>query len=71
MKIWDNIEKHCIFDHGWSIDKNDKIILTEKQFKEYHYSGYSIKDNKIRTLMIPSNYGLSLIFEHKHFIVEG
>lgn len=67
--MWDAREKECIFDHGWTIDKDDKIRLTKAQFEKYQYTGRSIHDHNIKTLMIPSIHGCTLLFEHKHFEV--
>ena len=65
---WDERELECVYDHGWQI-KDGMLVLTQKQFSEYFYHGYSdIK--QARTLMIPSLYGVCLIFEGQHFIVQ-
>ena len=69
MKMWDHIEQEFIFDHGWKINEQEKIILTRKQFNNYQYTGKSIKDNNVKTIMIPSKFGCCLIFENKHFVV--
>ena len=71
MKKWDYMEQHCIFDHGWQIDKDEMLVLTKDQFNAYSYSGHSYRDPTVRTLMIPSMNGCCLIFEGKHFRVEG
>jgi hypothetical protein len=71
MKHWDSIEQHCIFDHGWQIDKDEMLVLTKRQFNAYQYSGHSYRDPTVRTLMIPSLHGCCLIFEGKHFRIEG
>lgn len=65
--MWDRYEKEYIFDHGWTINKEDKIELTKEQFNKYQYTGRSITDKSIKTIMIPSVHGCALIFEHKHF----
>lgn len=72
MKNWDYIEQQYIFDHGFQIDyNNNEMLLIKKQQFEKLYHGKSIKDNKTRTLVIPSVFGCCLIFENKHFkIIE-
>ena len=73
MKKWDAHEQECIFDHGWRIDydNDEMLVLTQKQFNEYSYTGRSIHDKSVRTLMLPSVHGCCLIFEGKHFRIEG
>ena len=65
--MWDLREKEYIFDHGWTIGKDDKIRLTKSQFNKNQYTGRSLKDPSVKTLMLPSINGCCLIFEHKHF----
>lgn len=73
MKKWDAIEQEYIFEHGWKIDhdNSEMLVLTNKQFKQNQYTGRSIHDNSVRTLMLPSIHGCCLIFEGKHFRIEG
>ncbi len=73
MKHWDAREQEYIFDHGWRIDydNNETLVLTQNQFDENQYTGRSIHDPSVRTLMLPSVHGCCLIFEGKHFRVEG
>ena len=72
MKHWDAIEQEYIFDHGWKIDydDNEMLVLTKEQFRRYQYTGRSIHDANVRTLMLPSVHGCCLIFEGKHFRFE-
>ena len=51
--------------------KYEMLVLTKKQFEQNQYTGRSIHDNSVRTLMLPSVYGCCLIFEGKHFRIEG
>lgn len=73
MKHWDAREQEYIFDHGWRIDydNGEMLVLTQKQFDENQYTGRSIHDESVRTLMLPSIHGCCLIFEGKHFRIEG
>ena len=70
MKRWDVREQECMCDHGWSLDRDEKIILTKDQFDRYPYSGRCTTDSSVKTLMLPSANGCCLIFEHKHFLVQ-
>lgn len=67
--LWDAYEKEYIFDHGWRINDSGKIELTKEQFEKNQYSGKSISDKNVKTLMLPSMHGCCLIFENKHFII--
>ena len=73
MKNWDAREQEYIFDHGWRIDydHDEMLVLTQKQFDENQYTGRSIHDERVRTLMLPSVHGCCLIFEGRHFRIEG
>ena len=71
MKKWDRYEQECAFDNGWHFDDDEMLILTQKQFNDYQYSGKSIRDPKQKTLMIPSIHGCCLIFEGMHFKIEN
>lgn len=71
MKKWEKCQQEYAFDHGWKFDENEMLILTQKQFKDYQYSGKLIKDPKTKTLMIPSAHGCCLILEGMHFRVEN
>lgn len=73
MKHWDAREQEYIFDHGWRIDygNNEMLVLTQRQFDENQYTGRSIHNPSVRTLMLPSVYGCCLIFEGKHFRIVG
>jgi hypothetical protein len=71
MKNWDKTEQEYAFDQGWRFDENETLVLTNAQFSKYAYSGRSITDNTKKTLMLPSAHGCSLIFEGKHFRIEG
>lgn len=70
MKKWDARQTEYILDRGWKFDKDEKLILTEDQFKKDQYAGRSITNPEKRVLMLPSNHGCCLIFEGLHFIVK-
>lgn len=71
MKKWDAREQEFAFDRGWRFDEDETLVLTEKQYSAYQYAGRSALDGNVRTLMIPSVHGCCLIFEGKHFRIEG
>ena len=66
---WDIVERHWIADHGWVVDKDGMLVLTEKQFSEYFWAGYSDMKN-VQTLTLPSVHGVCLLFEGIHFRIE-
>lgn len=68
MMNWDSMQREFIFDHGWKINRESgKLELTRKQFDDWCYTGESLNDSSIKTIMMPSVHGCCLIFEHKHF----
>lgn len=71
MKKWDSRQQEYACNMGWRFDENEMLVLTNKQFSDYQYSGRSIYDNSVKTLMLPSVHGSCLIFEGKHFRIEG
>jgi hypothetical protein len=71
MKKWDSREQEYAFDHGWRFDKDEMLILTKQQFRAAPYTGRSVRDSKVRTIMLPTVNGSCLILEGLHFRVEG
>lgn len=69
--FWDKREEEYIFDHGFIIGEGGILKITKKQWDKLQYTGTSIKNPNIKTLMIPSTNGSCLIFEHKHFEIVG
>ena len=67
--MWDMREKEYIFDHGWTINSEGLIEIPEKDFKNHQYTGKSLRNPDINTLMLPSINGCALILEKKHFII--
>ena len=65
--MYDARSREYIYDHGWTIDKEGIINLTAEQFKRHQYTGTMLFDPSIKTLMIPSIHGSTLILEGKHF----
>lgn len=71
MKKWDSREQEYAFDMGWRFDDAEMLVLTKEQFERNQYTGRSINDDSVKTLMLPSVHGCCLIFEGKHFRIEG
>ena len=70
MKKWDRYEQEYVFDHGGYFDKDEIAHFTQDTFEHMQNTGKSIRDENIRTMMIPSFYGTCLIFENKHFVID-
>ena len=66
---YDAIEREYIFDKGWHINADGMLELTAKQAAKEQYIGRSIRNPAQHTLMIPSLYGCTLLFEGQHFII--
>lgn len=62
--------REFIFDHGGRIAADGMIVITKDRFDQLQYTGHSIKDPNVRTWMLSDNFGLTLILEGKHFVVE-
>lgn len=70
MINWDSLEREYIFDHGIVIGDDGILQITKKQWDKLAYTGTSIRDPKVKTLMLPSVHGSCLIFEHMHFEIK-
>ena len=70
MKKWDRYEQEYVFDHGGRFDNDEVAHFTQEQWDRMQYTGKSVHDSNVRTLMIPSFHGSCLIFENKHFVID-
>lgn len=66
---YDAVEREYIYDKGWHINADGMLELTAKQASQELYISRSINDPSKRTLMIPSLYGCTILFEGRHFII--
>ncbi len=72
MKInFDPVEREYIFDHGGWLDANGMAVMPKARFEKAQYTGWSVRKDNTRTWTIPSQHGLSLLYEGEHFRVEG
>ena len=71
MGKWDHKGRdfEYMLDHGFSLAKDGIFEISKAGFDRLSYSGRSVRNPDIRTLMIPDDYGLELIFEGLHFRV--
>lgn len=67
--MFDKIAMNYITLRGWRVNDAGLLVLTEKQLKNVPYFGYSHRNPKLRSLMVPTLHGCTLLFEEKHFIV--
>lgn len=60
-----------VLDHGLQIDKNGLLLIPATKWRCLQYTDVSIdvsmRDRHTKTLCIPSDQGITLLFEHKHF----
>ena len=68
-KNWDAREREYVFDHAGWIDEAGVAHFHHKDFNRMVNIGVSAYDKNVRTLMIPTVNGMSLILEGKHFVV--
>lgn len=70
--IWTGRTQEWILDHGFKTDENGKILIPKSQWKKLALTGTSMRNPQQKTLCIPADDGLNLIFEWMHFeIVRG
>ena len=70
MKKWDNYEQEYVFDHGGHFDADEVAHFSKECWERMSYTGTSINNPEVRTMMIPSVHGSCLIFEGKHFVID-
>lgn len=56
-----------VLDHGFKIDQNGLLLIPAAKWRCLQYTDVSIRDRHTKTLCIPSDNGITLLFEHKHF----
>ena len=65
--MYDAIMREYLLDHGCHFAKDGIAEIPKKAWANLSYTGKSIRDPSINTLMIPSVNGCCLLFENKHF----
>ena len=68
--LYDDRMREYFFDHGARIGEDGKFCLSRDRFEKMAYAGTSVRDPSVRTLMVPSEFGVCLLFEGKHFVIE-
>ncbi len=66
--IVDGRMREYIFDHGWRIGTDGRIIITRSQVSKVNLQK-SIRKPGIKCLTLPSDTGLCLIYEEQHFVI--
>lgn len=65
--IYSARELEYFFDHGWQISSDGMLTLTARQAGKH--TSKSIRFPDKRTLLAPTDTGLALLIEDRHFIV--
>lgn len=70
MGKWDHKGRdfEWMLDHGFRLAADGVFEISKAEFARLNYSR-SVNNPEIKTLMIPDDNGLELIFEGKHFRV--
>lgn len=68
LHTFDSREREYIFDRGWTVKKDGMLVVPKADAKRL---GKSVRFPGMRTLMLPSETGCTLIIEGRHFVVEG
>ena len=66
---WTGRTLEFILDHGLQVDEAGIIQIPAGKWSDLQYTAASIENSNIRTLLVPSDFGSSLLFENKHFVV--
>ena len=56
-------------DHGIRIAKDGFLTISKQQAKRLHFEK-SVRRPGVRTLVIPSRFGETLLFEGQHFVIQ-
>ena len=66
-RIYSAREIEYFTDHGWQINADGMLTLTAKQAAKH--TSKSIRFPGKRTLRVPTDTGLALLIEDRHFII--
>lgn len=70
IHTWSGREQEWIIDHGFRVDADGLLLIPAKAWYKLAGTGKSIREPNRRTITIPSDNGLCLLFENKHFKIE-
>lgn len=62
--------REYLYDHGASIAADGKITIPRVRFNRISYKHKSLRDPSVWAWMVPTENGVALIFEGKHFRIE-
>lgn len=71
MKKWTGREQEWILDHGIQINEDGKLVIPLSKWRRLQYTDRSVHNPEIRTMCIPSDHGMELLFENQHFYIVG
>ncbi len=69
--MWKGRAQEWLFDHGFRLDDAGKVLIPKSKWFKLAGTDRSIRDPKVKTLCVPSDTGLMLLTEHKHFEIVG
>ena len=64
---WTGRSQEWLLDHGFKTDDAGKVLIPQSKWRNLAGTGTSIRNPEQRTICIPTDHGLALYFEHKHF----
>ena len=67
-RLYSAREREYFFDHGWKINADGLLTLTAQQAAKS--ASKSVRIPGKRTLLVPTDTGLVLLIEERHFIIE-
>ena len=72
MKLtWTGRTQEWILDHGIHINEDGKMVIKRSQWLSLAYTDRSIRNPEVMTMCVPSDWGMTLLFENKHFYIVG
>lgn len=71
MMKWTGRSQEWLLDHGIHINEDGKLVIPLSKWRKLQYTDRSIRNPDVRTMCIPSDYGMTLLFENQHFYIVG
>lgn len=68
---WTGRTLEWILDHGLQTDENGILQIPKSKWNKLGYKDRSLRNPKVKTLCVPADDGMNLIFEGTHFEIIG
>jgi len=72
MKLtWTGRTQEWILDHGIQTNEDGKLVIPASKWHMLSFRNRSLRNPEVRTLCVPSDHGMTLLFENQHFYIVG